>query len=418
MPRSEEPRHDFAKALESVEELLAAIPGEQAKGARMKLKQVRELLLDQRPPRLALVGRRGSGKSSLLNAFFGEEVAPVGHEKAQTGAPRWFDYQGHSGKLAFLDTRGFQEAHAPEEPDAARSALDSMLEQLEEHCPDAILYLVKATEAGAAIDEDLAQLVALHKRLRKTHGAKVPIVAVVTQCDLLEPKGVSLHLPDQQDPEDYQEKLSRVKRIERQVAEKVRGADSVVADSLVTAIGISAYQSWRKDGTRRADERWRIPELVAFIVDKLPEQARLEMVRLAQAKTLQRRMARTLASTIASAAALVAVTPIPVGDIAPITSLQVLLVSGIGYIAGRDLDPKTAGEFLAAAGVNVGAGFVLREAARALLKLVPGVGSLGSAAVAFAGTMAVGEAAAAYFIDQKPIDEVKGLLSRAGNDDS
>ena len=53
---------------------------------------------------------------------------------------------------------------------------------------------------------------------------------------------------------------------------------------------------------------------------------------------------------------------------------------------------------VAAAGVNVGAGFVMREAARALVQVVPGFGQAVSASVAYAGTYAVGTAATSYFL--------------------
>lgn len=387
-----------------------AIPGDTATDASKRIREVRELLLDQRPPRFALVGRRGSGKSSLINALFDEQVAAVGHERAQTGAPEWFSYEGTRGTLSLLDTRGFQEAHDPEQNDDADSALESILDQLEAHCPDAILFLVKASEAGAAMDGDLEHLTRVWKRLRRVHGAEVPVLAVVTQCDVLEPKVVRLHEPDDEDPDDYAEKIARVKRIERQVADQVRDASESLDEALVATLGISAYQSWRRDGSRRSDDRWRIQELVEVLYDKLPGEARLELVRLAQARKLKRRVARALTSTVASVCALVAAAPIPGADILPITSLQVLLVSAIGYIGGRNLEPKTAAEFVAAAGVNVGAGFAMREAARALLKLVPGAGNLASAAIAFAGTMGIGEAAAAYFIDRVPIERAKEQL--------
>src|SRR5262245_43102753 len=152
----EDMRPRAARALERIEDLLEALPSKKAKEARAQLKQVREMLLEQRPPRLVLVGRRGAGKSSLVNALFGEPVAPVGHEKAQTGSPRWFSYSSQRGTLDMLDTRGFQEAHAPAEGDAATTPLDSILSELEARCPDAVLFLVKATEAGAAMKEDLA----------------------------------------------------------------------------------------------------------------------------------------------------------------------------------------------------------------------------------------------------------------------
>src|SRR5262245_45679004 len=166
----EDMRPRAARALERIEELLEALPSKKAKEARAQLKQVREMLLEQRAPRLALVGRRGAGKSSLVNALFGEPVAAVGHEKSQTGSPRWVPYESSRGRLELLDPRGFQEAHAPTEHDAATTPIDSILSELEARCPDAVLFLVKATEAGAAMKEDLALLESLSARLKAAHG--------------------------------------------------------------------------------------------------------------------------------------------------------------------------------------------------------------------------------------------------------
>ena len=79
----------------------------------------------------------------------------------------------------------------------------------------------------------------------------------------------------------------------------------------------------------------------------------------------------------------------------------------IGYISGRELSFQAAGEFLAAFGINVGSGFVLREVARSLGKHLPRYGSAVSAGVAFAGTQALGQATIAYFIDEVPLEKVK-----------
>jgi uncharacterized protein (DUF697 family)/predicted GTPase len=411
--KDDDMRPGVARALEQVEALLDALPSKKAKEAKNKLKEVREMLLDQRPPRLVLVGRRGSGKSSLINALFSEYVAPVGHEKAQTGSPSWFRYEGTRGTLELLDTRGFQEAHLPSEHDAASTPLDSILTELEKRCPDAVLFLVKASEAGSATAGDLDQLKALSERLKSSHGVRVPLMAVVTHCDLIEPKGVRLDRPEGEDEADYQEKLARAKRIERIVSDQLR-AVNVLREGFITTVGVSCYQSWRGDGSRRADERWNIAALVEFLYEKLPRQARLELVRLAQVKALQRKLARTLTGVAASACAAVAATPIPVGDLLPITSLQVSLVAAIGYISGRTMTTRTAAEFLTAMGANVGVGFAMREAARAMVKLIPVAGSVVSAAVAAAGTVAIGEGAAAYFIDGISIEGARLVLKKNG----
>lgn len=413
MPDDQEQfRRDLSATLTQIEGMLEELPGDAAKKVRTKVKKVRELLVDQRSPRFALVGRRGSGKSSLVNALFGEPVAEVGHVVAQTGTPTWYSYETDRGRLDFLDTRGFQEAHQPAEGDEAQTALESILLELERQCPDCLLFLVKASEVGAAIDEDLRQTEELLDRLHRIHGAKVPLVAVITQCDLIEPKDVRLHRPDDEDERDIRDKRERVKRAERIVEDKVRSVKAL-RDHLVASIGVSAYQSWRPDGSRRSDQRWQIDALVTYLYEKLPESARMELVRLAQVRTLQKRMARSLTALVAGMCGALAFSPIPVADIGPITSLQVALVVAVGYIGGRNLSTSTATEFLGALGVNVGVGFALRETARALLRLLPGAGSWVSASVAFAGTWAIGEAASAYFIEGVSIDEAKTRWRKA-----
>jgi uncharacterized protein (DUF697 family) len=50
-------------------------------------------------------------------------------------------------------------------------------------------------------------------------------------------------------------------------------------------------------------------------------------------------------------------------------------------------------------GVNVGAGMILREGTRALLKFFPGWGNVVCGAVAGAGTYAMGRASIVYFLE-------------------
>ena len=90
--------------------------------------------------------------------------------------------------------------------------------------------------------------------------------------------------------------------------------------------------------------------------------------------------------------------PIPLADMPILTSLQVMMVSGIMYVSGRERSLRAATEFITALGANVGAGMLLREGARAILKFFPGWGNVLCGMVAGAGTYAIGRAAAAFFI--------------------
>ncbi|MBA2661185.1 MAG: 50S ribosome-binding GTPase [Bradymonadaceae bacterium] len=405
-------RKEIIESIQRLEELLAKVPDPVAKDVRKQIEELRKLLLEQRAPRFALVGRRGSGKSSLINAIFGEPVAEVGHEKAQTGRGKWWSYERELGVIDILDTRGLQEGSSPTGEDEAVDATASILNELKEKAPDTILFLVKAKEADAAIDGDLAGLLTLSNKIKSIHGFRVPFIAIVTHCDELEPKNVRLHEPNSEDARDLEEKLARVKTIETLVDEKIREYPAL-KDQLITVIGVSSYQSWRPDGTVRADERWRMEELLDFLLRELPKEAQVAFARLSRVQKLQESIADKLTHAVAVICSAIAFIPIPAVDIAPITSLQVSLTSGIAYLSGRELTLKTTAEFLTAAGLNVGAGLAFREAARAIIKLVaPGVGSVVSAGVAYAATVGIGKAAAAYFIKGVGKDEIKGVFER------
>ncbi len=85
------------------------------------------------------------------------------------------------------------------------------------------------------------------------------------------------------------------------------------------------------------------------------------------------------------------------------------MIIGIGYVSGRRLDGRGVKEFMSALGLNVGAAFVLREIARALVKLFPGGGNFISGTVAAGATWAIGQAATAYFVEERKVKEVKKI---------
>jgi predicted GTPase len=388
----------LARTVARIEELLDRLPVEVSKDLRGRIAMLRTVLLEKRPPALVLVGRRGAGKSSIVNALFGAHVADLGHVTAQTGKGRWYDYEREGGALSILDTRGVQEGSAPAEDDPSASALESISLELRTKAPDIVVFVAKASEVDAAIDADLDALEQVCSTVREAHGVEPPVVAVVTHCDLLEPKGVRLHRERAEKADDVAEKLAHVEMAERAIAVKIDKREKLRARHVAT-LGVSAYMSWSPSRTMRADERWRIDDLAMLLFRHLPDAGRAELARATRTRKVQDELANTLSRTTATLCAGIAVAPIPVADIIPLTALQVGLVAGIAWIGGRSLDGRGAAEFMAGLGANVGLAFLLREAARAIAKVVfPGAGSAISATVAFGGTMAIGAAAKAYYI--------------------
>lgn len=412
MAGDEDPLKVLARAIERIEELLERLPLDVAKDIRARIATLRTLLLDKRPPALVLVGRRGAGKSSVVNALFGAKMAELGHVTAQTGRGRWYDYKREGGSLSILDTRGVQEGSTPAEADEARTALESIAVELRVKAPDLVVMVAKATEVDAAIDADLDALERVYDEIRRTHRVEPPLVAVATHCDLLEPKSVRLHRPEGEPKEDLDEKLRHVTIAEHTLTRKL-DLRPRLRDRRATTIGVSAYMSWRPDGQLRADERWRVNDLAVALFRHLPDAGRAELARVTQARAVQEELATTLTKATAAICAALAAAPIPVADIVPLTTLQVGLVAGIAWIGGRSLDRRGATEFLTGVGANVGLAFALRETFRALMKIIaPGGGPVISATMAFSGTMAVGAAARAYFIRGLSMEEARRFFRR------
>jgi len=402
----------LARAIARIEELLERLPLDVAKDLRIRVGTLRTVLLDKRPPALVLVGRRGAGKSSIVNALFGAKVAELGHVTAQTGKGRWYTYERGGGSMSILDTRGVQEGSAPAEADDAPSALESIGVELRAQAPDVVVFVAKASEVDAAVDADLDALERVYDEVRRAHRLEPPLVAVVTHCDLLEPKATRLHDADREPREDVDEKLRHVTLAERAIAGKLDARDKLRPRHVAT-LGVSSYLSWKSDGAVRADERWHVDELAMTLLKHLPDAGRAELARATQVRAVQEDLATTLTKATAAICAGVGAAPIPFADTIPLTTLQAGLVAGIAWIGGRSVNRRGAVEFLGSLTANVGFGFALREGFRQLMKVVaPGGGAIISATVAFTGTMAIGAGAKAYYIRGLSLEGARRVFRR------
>lgn len=405
-------KDELLETIAKLESMLNKFPEPVRKKLKKDIEDLKRLL-NNRNPRLMIAGRRGSGKSSMINAFVGEEIAKVGHIKAKTGQAKWYDIQKDDQVIEIIDTRGLGEGSDPNEFDTAIDPRESLTNEIKARYPDVILFTCKAKEVDARISEDLDDIEFIVGKISEIHSYNIPIIAVITHCDELTPKNIRLHNEkDSQNIADYNEKLERVVTVENNIHKQVSSRE-YLSYNLIKTIGISAYMSWRENGVIREDDRWRIEELLNYIFEELPDEAKLEFARITKIKKFQKKITDKITFGISSICAAIASTPIPVGDLAPITSLQISMIIMIAYVGGKKPSMKTAKEFLGAIGANIGAAFLFREAARALIKYIfPGGGNAISATIAYAATFSVGRAATAYFIDGVSKKEAKEIYKK------
>jgi len=363
-----------------------------------EIRSLRSFVVGARPARLAIVGRRGAGKSSLINAFFGELKAEVGDYKSKTGAGKWYLFENELGGIDILDTRGLGESHAPDEEVITTSPIEEVKHSISEKCPDVLLFLCKAKEVGARIDEDLKQLLQLKQDIFEQHNYDVPIVGIVTQVDELAPVSVS------EPPFAHEKKQENIDATVNMLEGKLKD----IITTPVTVIPICSYVEY-ENGTIAYDRRWNIDLLLDYLITELPEEAQVIIAKLSKVKSVQKKLARNIGKSVTGITGLVGATPVPIADMPVITGLQLSMIGTIAMISGEKLNRKSIIQFLGAMGVNVGIGVALRTISRQLVKIFPGAGSVISGVIASAGTYALCEASIAYFIDRKSKEEAKKI---------
>lgn len=112
---------------------------------------------------------------------------------------------------------------------------------------------------------------------------------------------------------------------------------------------------------------------------------------------VQSAKAQEVVMVSAYAAAVTALVPIPLADLALLLPVHTVMVMTVGHIHGRKVSGAEANRVVLELGAIAGLTFAGRAAIGALLKLIPGVGQLVSVPATFALTWGLGYAAMAYF---------------------
>ncbi|WP_120944817.1 YcjF family protein [Helicobacter labacensis] len=321
-----------------------------------------------------VAGGTGVGKSTLINAVFGEQVAPTGQ-----GEPVTQEIQRYIKEdLSIYDTKGLEmkdfertKAQIQDFLDTKRGAV------LEEQIHIAWLCI---QESGRRVQEGELEL---HSMLKT---CAIPTIVVITKA--------------QQDKDDKGEKFSEIVRAKFQVDEahfeRVRALEIEDDEGDIKKIrGIKELIDKSRDLLDEAQK----------LALERKQQYDLQMQAQAKEALRQRRQeeAHNAILGYTSAAAAIGATPIPFSDFALLLPTQIAMIIHISKIYDLEVSEENAKTLVGTFASVLGTGLVARACAGSLLKLIPGVGSLAGGAInaTLAGSVTglMGKAYVAYLDD-------------------
>jgi uncharacterized protein len=368
IPRMNQPL--FLHLIEKLETFLGKLPASIQKPILHELTPLKELFLQQRPPRIAFVGTSKLPLAEILSASFGFPGPGPSHDLL-TEIFRWqqTDAAG-AGTLSILDAR-----------DADERGFPRVTEELKQAPADLFVFVDDGDHARAP-----------RKREAET------LAALLTRNDEVQPGAKIVALSLFHPPHDGDGKARKSESERRSKLEGALQVHPLVQERLLQILE-------RPCGLQASDEDAR--EFMSLLAQNLPNAARVEMIRISRDRQAQAEVAQILVKSTTAICAAIGAQPIPLADLPILTTLQLVMVSGIMYLSGRERSLRAATEFVAALGANVGAGMLLREGTRAVLKFFPGWGNVVCGMVAGAGTYAIGRAAIVYFIEGVTLREAR-----------
>jgi len=338
--------------VERLEGFLGKLPATIQKPILSELTPLKELFLQQRPPRFLFTGSHKTSLQETMGALFASTDSARMRD-ALIALYCWQDVNlAERGVISILDARGADE-----------SAAARVQEELKRRGADIIFFVDDGEDARGPRKRNLDDLIACLD-WNEAGPAKTKIIGL----------GVGLE--------------SRKVRLEEALTEK-----PAIRDRLLQVIDFSTASD------SSAKQSAGAQQLMSILARELPNEARIEMIRISRDREAQHEVAHVLVKSTTAICAAIGAQPIPLADLPILTTLQLVMVSGIMYVSGRERSLRAATEFIGALGANVGAGMLLREGTRAVLKFFPGWGNVVCGMVAGAGTYAIGRAATVFFLE-------------------
>jgi uncharacterized protein (DUF697 family)/GTP-binding protein EngB required for normal cell division len=309
---------------------------------------------------LAVIGNTGVGKSSLVNAVFGRDLAAVGHGLPVSRGIRYY----HDTSLGIWDFEGFEIGTDSTPAEALRGHLASIRQRPAVEQIAVVWYCVLANSSRLT-PADIAII-------RELDAAGIPVMVVLTKVAWTKNPVTG----KRRAPED-------VERFRDWLQNPVDAAGTPITVPVRGVVLTSAHATNGKGAGHG------LGDLLAQTLALSPDDAK-DAFRIAQRLNLpwKKEMARPVIAAATTAAATAAAVPLPVADAATLAPIQLAMMGRIAAI--YDLELKS---MLTASGIaQLSAQLAGQALARSFVKLIPGAGSVINASVAASLTGAMGEA--------------------------
>lgn len=302
---------------------------------------------------ILMAGKTGVGKSTLLNAVFGEDMAETGVGKPITKTLKEYSKEDHFYHI--IDTKGFELEYY----DQLKNDLIDEIKRRKTDDPKEHIHIMWycVNDAGKRIEE--AEL----EFIKDITDMDIPVVVVFTQS--------------------WNGDLSFFNKVKQDNFDRINHAIRVLAMPMQIQIGnIPSFG---------------LDKLVELTYELVPDVAKKAFAAAQKVNDeLTKKNVKKIIAAAAGAAMIAGATPIPFSDALVLAPIQIGMLAGISMVYGLDMSDGFLKTIVASAAGVTGATYAGRAIVSNLIKFIPVAGSVVggtiSAGTAMTLTTLMGEA--------------------------